>query len=129
MSTSVAAVGLCLIVDARSFARRPLLQEPDQAPDQPAILIGTDAFHPPPTVCYAAVAAATACGWTVAFDMPLARSLVPAAVLRRDPRALFLMISVRRELYMDEDTAKTRPTLARDNAAVASPCLSRPKRR
>ncbi|MHB2165645.1 DUF3293 domain-containing protein [Alsobacter sp. R-9] len=94
--------GHALLIDAHSFARHPLPHEPDQAPDRPAICIGTDAFHTPPAVRDAAVAAAQACGWSVAVDRPFAGALVPAAFHRTDPRVQSLMIEVRRDLYMDE---------------------------
>lgn len=100
----LATAGHALVFDAHSFARHPLPHEPDQAPGRPAICIGTDPFHTPPAVCDAAVAAAQACGWSVAVDRPFAGALVPAAFHRVEPRVHALMIEVRRDLYMDEAT-------------------------
>lgn len=116
---ALATAGHALVIDAHSFARHPLPHEPDQAPDRPAICIGTDPFHTPPAVCDAAVAAAQACGWSVAVDRPFAGALVPAAFHRKDPRVQSLMIEVRRDLYMDETTGGTHDGLAGVRSGLA----------
>ena len=114
---TVAAAGHCLIIDAHSFARHPLPHEPDQAPDRPAICIGTDPFHTPPALRDAAVAAAADCGWSVAVDRPFA--LVPAVAQRTGPRVLSLMIEVRRDLYMDEGTGEKTDAFAGVRSGLA----------
>jgi N-formylglutamate deformylase len=116
---TVAAAGHCLIIDAHSFARHPLPHEPDQAPDRPAICIGTDPFHTPPALRDAAVAAAAECGWSVAVDRPFAGALVPAAVYRTDSNVLSLMIEVRRDLYMDEGTGEKTDAFAGVSSGLA----------
>lgn len=119
VAETLASAGHCVIVDAHSFAARPMPHEPDQAPDRPEICIGTDAFHTPAAVLDAAVAAARACGWSVAVDRPFAGSLVPASFYKSDPRVLSVMIEVRRDLYMDETTGERRDGFAGVRSGLA----------
>ena len=54
----------------------------------------------------------------IAFDRPFAGALVPLPYLGRDRRVQALMIELRRDLYMDEETGERLPGVAACAAAV-----------
>ncbi len=129
--------GRCLIVDAHSFPQRPLPYEQSIRPDdlrwkhRPAICLGTDGFHTPLWLQAAAFDAFEARFESVAFDRPFDGTIVPMRFYRRDARVCSIMIEVRRDQYMDEQTGKKLPgfdevaariqTAVREVAAAASP--------
>jgi N-formylglutamate deformylase len=98
--------GSCLIVDAHSFASRPLPLEPDQDADRPDVCLGTDPFHTPPDLVAALRAGLQAEGFRVAVDRPFAGALVPLRWYGTDPRVRSVMLEVRRGTYMDEATGE-----------------------
>jgi N-formylglutamate amidohydrolase len=101
--------GVCLIVDCHSFPSVALPYEPDQGSLRADICLGTDAFHTPPTVRDAVVAAAEADGYSVEVDAPFSGSLVPLSAYRKDRRILSVMIEVNRRLYMEETSGTKKP--------------------
>ena len=129
--------GRCLIVDAHSFPQRPLPYEKSIRPDdlrwkhRPAICLGTDGFHTPLWLQAAAFDAFEARFESVAFDRPFDGTIVPMRFYRRDARVCSIMIEVRRDQYMDEQTGKKLPgfdevaaqiqTAVREVAAAAAP--------
>ncbi|TSC58551.1 MAG: hypothetical protein Greene041619_561 [Candidatus Peregrinibacteria bacterium Greene0416_19] len=98
--------GKCLIIDGHSFSSRPLPHEPDQRSNRPDICIGTDSFHTPPALVAAAMSAFEAQGFSVALDRPFQGTLVPMRHYRKERRVSSVMIEVRRDLYMDEETGR-----------------------
>jgi N-formylglutamate amidohydrolase len=91
-----------LIVDCHSFPSVALPYELDQGAQRADFCIGTDAFHTPPAVRDAIVAAVKQAGYSVTVDAPFAGALVPLASYRKDRRVWSVMIEVNRRLYMDE---------------------------
>ncbi|MFH1444507.1 MAG: N-formylglutamate amidohydrolase [Candidatus Peregrinibacteria bacterium] len=98
--------GVCLIIDAHSFSSKPLPHEPDQSPDRPDICIGTDPFHTPHMLSMVAAEAFQKCGFSVAIDRPFQGALVPMKYYRKEKRVFSVMIEVRRDLYMDEESGR-----------------------
>ncbi|MDO8468148.1 MAG: N-formylglutamate amidohydrolase [Candidatus Peribacter sp.] len=98
--------GFCLIIDAHSFSSKPLPHEPDQSPDRPEICIGTDPFHTPHMLSMVAAEAFQKCGFSVAIDRPFQGALVPMKYYRKEKRVFSVMIEVRRDLYMDEESGR-----------------------
>ncbi len=92
----------CLIVDAHSFASRPLPHEADQHPDRCDICVGTDMFHTPTWLADFTVHAFRSRNYRVEVNRPFGGSLVPEKHYRQDKRVLSIMIEVNRALYMDE---------------------------
>lgn len=104
--------GRCLVLDAHSFPSKPLPYELDQAANRPEICLGSDAFHTPASLLELAVATFNRLGFSVDVDRPFSGALVPLAHYQRDRRASALMVEVRRDLYMDEETGLRRPDFA-----------------
>jgi len=92
----------CLIIDAHSFASRPLPHEADQHPDRCDICVGTDPFHTPTWLADFTVHAFRNRDYRVEVNRPFGGSLVPEKHYRQDKRILSIMIEVNRGLYMDE---------------------------
>ena len=101
---SLDARGKCLIIDAHSFGSRPWPYEPDQTSKRPEICLGTDPFHSPPELVTLAVEAFKAQGFSVDLDKPFAGALVPMKYYQKTPNVMSIMVEVRRDLYMDEQT-------------------------
>ena len=98
--------GQCLVLDGHSFPSYALPYEQDKSLARPEICIGTDDFHTPDELRDAAVELFKAAGFSVAVNSPFAGAMVPAEFYRSDKRVLALMVEVRRDLYLDEKTAK-----------------------
>lgn len=99
----------CLILDAHSFPRVPLSWERDQDPKRPLICLGTDPFHTPPEVTAALEALCLRSGRSFARDHPFRGTYVPMCFWRKDRRVRSIMIEVRRDSYMDEQTGERAP--------------------
>lgn len=102
----LSAAGRALIIDCHSFPSRPLPYELVQNPIRPEICIGTDAFHTPTDMRDGLVEIFEKAGLSVAVDTPFSGSLVPSKCYRRDRRVASVMIEIRRDLYMDEETGE-----------------------
>lgn len=99
----------CLLLDAHSFASRPLPCDRDQELERPDICVGTDAFHTPAALVDAVVSLCIAQGWTVEIDRPFSGAIVPLPYLHQDARVRAVMIEVNRRLYLDEDSGQKGP--------------------
>jgi N-formylglutamate amidohydrolase len=107
VDAALAEHGRALIVDVHSFSSVPLPHEPDQDPQRPELCIGCDAFHSPFRDDQEAVQIGMEAGFdTVAINRPFAGSLVPAKHWQRTRDVKSVMIEVRRDLCMDEETGK-----------------------
>lgn len=118
VQSALEANGRCLIIDVHSFPSRPLPYEPDQAPDRPEICIGTEPFHSPFADDEVARAAGADAGFVTELNRPFAGSIVPAAWWRSDRRVRSMMIEVRRDLYMHEETGKPLPEFGGVSARI-----------
>ena len=112
--------GRCTIVDCHSFASTPLPYEPDQDPARPAICLGTDAFHTPADLLNRARAFLRERGYEVAIDRPYGGSIVPRSRYRRDARVRSIMVEVRRDLYVDEESGAPGLGFAGVHADIAA---------
>lgn len=98
--------GRCLIIDGHSYSSHPLPYELDQAAARPAICIGTDWFHTPPQLITDLIDRCHQQGFACDRNMPYSGTYVPSQLLHRDTRVASVMLEVRRDLYMDEQTGK-----------------------
>lgn len=98
--------GQVLIVDCHSFPKYPLPYELDQKLDRAEICIGTDAYHTPIEISTALVSFFEGANFSVAVDRPFSGSIVPMKYWRKEPEIRSVMIEVRRDLYMNEETGK-----------------------
>ena len=110
------ARGRCLIVDAHSYPDWPLTYEkliwPEEDPGwkhRPAVCLGSDALHTPLWLQYAAYEAFAARFGSVVFNRPFAGTIVPLRYRGRDRRIASIMVEVRRDQYMDEETGEKLP--------------------
>ena len=120
VEAALAAHGACLLLDGHSFPTRPLAYEDDQEPDRPDICIGTDPSHTPKWFRDIAVHVFEELGWRVAVDRPFAGALVPMRFYHRDLRVRAIMIEVRRDLYMDEESGLRLPRFKEVRERIAS---------
>jgi N-formylglutamate deformylase len=119
VQTALERDGVCTIVDAHSFASRPLPYEPDQSADRPEICLGTDAFHTPQWLVELAADHLCAEGYAVELNRPYAGALVPTDYFGHDDRVRSIMVEVRRDRYLDEDSGRPGSEFERVRAHVS----------
>lgn len=108
VSERLATTGQVTIIDVHSYATRALPYELHGAGPRPAICIGTDAMHTPAPLVEAAREAFA--GFSeVGLDAPFAGTYVPLAHYGTEPRVRSLMIEIRRDQYLDEQTGEADP--------------------
>jgi len=107
--------GVCVIVDLHSYPSRPLPYEvhPDAA--RPEVCIGTDSFHTPRWLTELVEQTCRSLGLDCGRDTPFAGCYVPLSMYRRDQAVLSAMLEVRRDVYLDE--ASARPTAGEGRVA------------
>lgn len=105
--------GRCVILDGHSFPSAPLPYELDQQTERPHICLGTDDFHTPELLVRSIQALCAAQGLRVEQNRPFAGTYVPLRYWRTDPRVRSMMMEIRRDLYMDEQTGAETPGLPR----------------
>lgn len=98
--------GHCLILDGHSFSSASLPYEHDQTLDRPEICIGTDSYHTPPKLVHAIQEICEQEGIKTACNRPFSGTYIPLSFWHIDKRVLGMMIEIRRNLYIDEKTAK-----------------------
>ena len=98
--------GRVVVIDCHSFPSHPLPYEVDQTPTRPQICIGTDGFHTPERLATALLDTFAGEGWTVGLNAPFSGALVPSRYFGLDKRVAGLMVEVRRDGYLHEDTGR-----------------------
>jgi N-formylglutamate deformylase len=108
---SIELYGSCLLVDCHSFPSRalPYERQPDDAP-RPQICIGADGFHTPKELAEELMQFFSGKGYSVALNVHFAGALTPLKLYRNESRLRSIMLEVRRDLYMDEQTRSMLPT-------------------
>lgn len=96
----------CLIVDCHSFPKNPLLYELNQEPVRAEICIGTDDFHTPKELTEYFFTAFSDAGYSVSINTPFSGSIVPLKFYQSEKRVQSVMIEVRRDLYINEETGQ-----------------------
>lgn len=102
----------CLIVDCHSFPKNPLPYELIQEPNRAEICIGTDGFHTPDWLSKHLVGRFRDSGFSVEVNKPFSGSIVPTAHWQRTKQVSSVMIEVRRDLYMNEETGEKSDNFA-----------------
>ena len=105
--------GRCLILDGHSFPSVPQPYELDQEIPRPQICLGTDNIHSPESLVREVEVRCVAQGLHVARNTPFAGTYVPLRYWHTDSRVSSLMIEIRRDLYMDEETGSEKAGLLR----------------
>ena len=102
--------GTAFIIDCHSFPSQPLpYQGIEDASSFPQICIGTDAFHTPTSLGDALLVSFAKEGFSVGLNHPFAGTITPLKHYQSDRRVQSVMIEIRRDLYMDEDTGECSP--------------------
>lgn len=104
VDAALAEHGEVTIVDVHSYPSIALPYEREPTQPRPGVCLGTDPFHTPGWLVEAARAAFDGVDGGVDLDVPFAGTYVPLARYGHDPRVGSLMLEIRRDLYMDEDT-------------------------
>jgi N-formylglutamate amidohydrolase len=124
----------CLLIDLHSFPSRALPYEKDHSLARPEICIGTDAVHTPEPLAAAAERFFADAGLETIRNQPFSGSLVPGRFYRADVRVTSVMIEVRRDLYMDEQSGhraagftRIRELMAEFVAIIPPACFCRNK--
>jgi len=94
-----------LVIDVHSFPSLPLPYETDLTAYRPEICIGSDSYHSPGEVVHAMSRSFESHGFEVGINTPFAGAMVPAKHYKKDERVQAVMIEIRRDLYVDENTS------------------------
>ena len=95
-----------LIIDCHSFPKHPLPYELNQDIDRPEICIGTDNFHTSEKLKESFGQLFEDLNFTVKYNEPFKGSIVPLKFYNKEIRVQSIMIEVRRDLYMNEQSRK-----------------------
>ena len=95
-----------LIIDCHSFPKYPLPYELNQKMSRPEICIGTDSFHTSKPLKNFLGKLFTGYNFNVKFNDPFKGSIVPKKFYNKDKLVQSVMIEIRRDLYMDEQTGE-----------------------
>lgn len=117
----IAEHGYCLIFDCHSYPSRPLPYELENRDLlRPPIGVGTDRFHTPVLLRDNIAAAFREKGYETGIDTPFSGSLVPNAFYGKDKRVMSVMMEIRKDLYMDEETGARNVRFSRVQEDVAA---------
>jgi len=106
VNEALVAQGWALVIDCHSFPSRRLPYEIGGEGPRPEICIGTDPFHTPSQLRQAAMEGFLEAGFSTALDTPFSGAITPLQHYGKTQRVMALMIEVRRDLYMDEETGE-----------------------
>ena len=103
--------GCCTIVDLHSYPSRALPHEPGPGTPRPEVLIGTDPRATPEALALRAAEVLADHGFATARNTPFGGAITPA-VSAGNPSVAGVMIEVRRDVVVDEDTGAPHAGLA-----------------
>lgn len=112
--------GRAVILDCHSFMKNVRPYERDKTGPRPEICIGTDDFHTPAGMAEALEGAYANHGYSVARNTPFSGAIVPLSFYCRDKRVSSVMIELRRDIYMDEQTSVLNADTSRVRKATAA---------
>ena len=95
-----------LIIDCHSFPKHPLPYEFNQEMDRPEICIGTDNFHTSEKLKKSFGQFFKELNFTVKYNEPFKGSIVPLKFYNKEIQVQSIMIEVRRDLYMNEQSGE-----------------------
>jgi N-formylglutamate amidohydrolase len=96
--------GKALIFDIHSYPEQALPYEINGDCKRPEICIGTDDFHTTECLTRITCLAFESIGLEVAINSPYSGSIVPSRFYHSDQRVSSIMIEIRRDMYMDQNT-------------------------
>lgn len=102
----LASHGEVTILDVHSYPSAALRYEVEPTAPRPGVCLGTDPVHSPPDLVQAARDAFDGVAGGVDLDTPFAGTYVPLAHFGSNVAVRSLMLEIRRDLYMDEETSE-----------------------
>ena len=116
----ISRFGYCLVIDCHSYPSDVLPYEPDQSLARPEICIGTNgALQTPPWLVDTFARHARNAGYSVGLDQPFAGAVVPLHLLN-DPRALSVMLEIKRSTYLKADLSTLAPEAEQLKACITA---------
>ncbi|MFH1331545.1 MAG: N-formylglutamate amidohydrolase [Actinomycetota bacterium] len=112
--------GVCVIIDLHSYPSRALPYERHGNGPRPEVCIGTSAFHTPEWLAGLVEAACERLDLSHARNTPFSGCYVPLSMYRQDESVLSVMLEVRRDVYLDEASARPTDGEARVGELVAA---------
>ena len=109
VTAQLEAMDASLIVDCHSFPKQRLPYEQENPHERPEICIGCDKFHTSESIRDILVSGFAGLGYTVSINQPFAGSITPKKYYGREKRVQSVMIELRRDLYMNENTGDKAP--------------------
>lgn len=106
VASTLALHGCATIVDCHSFPTVPLAYAASSSLDRPEICIGTDPFHTPDHIVEGLLKLCHDKRVEARVNQPYSGCYVPGRFFHREPRVTAVMIEVRRDLYMDEQSCQ-----------------------
>jgi len=95
-----------LIIDCHSFPKHPLQYELNQEMNRPEICIGIDNFHTSEKLKKSFGELFQELNFIVKYNEPFKGSIVPLKFYNKEIRVQSIMIEVRRDLYMNEQSGE-----------------------
>lgn len=96
--------GRAVIVDLHSYPSRPLPYELHADGERPDVCIGYDDYHISHETVQIVRKKLEDAGYRVGFNSPFAGTYVPLKFYGKDDRVTSLMLEIRRDVYMNEET-------------------------
>jgi len=119
VADTLKAAGRCIIIDCHSYPSKAQALELVRGSQRPDICLGTDPFHTPAGLVDRLARSVRSTGLSAAFNEPYSGSIVPLSCYRKDLRVETIMIEVRRDLYMNEQTGTPAPGFNRMRSLLA----------
>jgi N-formylglutamate amidohydrolase len=113
-----------LVLDIHSYSSRALPYEGVQAAIRPEICIGSDPTHTPSHLAAGALNIFRDAGFNVGLNTPFAGALVPSKHYGKDKRVSAVMLEIRRDLYLNEETGNASGNYAQFKSTLEM-CLCR----
>lgn len=99
--------GMAYIIDLHSYAKHPLPYEGTKRKSRPEICIGFDEQHSSPELI-SIITGIFERSYETEFNTPFAGSYVPLGHYGKTPSVQSVMLEIRRDIYMNEDTGEIR---------------------
>ena len=113
-----------LVIDIHSYPFCALPYEENQGAQRPEICIGSDPVHTSNQLADSALNIFRDAGFTVGLNTPFSGALVPIKHYGKDKRVSAVMLEIRRDLYLNEETGKANGNYAQFKIKLES-CLYR----
>lgn len=107
VNRKLAAHGTVCIIDIHSYSTESLPYELNQTETRPQICIGVDDYHLNTEVMGALISTLEET-YEVSLNTPFSGSYIPLEHYKKTPEVLSIMIEIRRDLYMNEETGTVK---------------------